>query len=218
MSVRINKFVAQATGMSRREADKAISQGRVTINGSTAVVGESLTPSDKVGLDNHALEPETLTTIILNKPAGFVCSRRGQGSQTIYDLLPSGYGHLKPVGRLDKDSSGLILLTNDGNLANQLTHPRYSKVKVYEVELNAPLQPFHHQLIADQGVRLFDGVSKFQLSKLDSARHWQVTMTEGRNRQIRRTFDSLGYKVTRLHRIQFGDYKLGQLAQGRFRP
>lgn len=214
--MRINKYVAQATGLSRRAADKAVAEGRVLINEQKASLGDTVTASDVVTLDNRPITPAVKPlTLILNKPIGYVVSRNGQGSQTIYDLLPEEYHQLKPVGRLDKDSSGLVLLTNDGELANQLTHPRYSKTKIYEISLDRPLEPLHQQMIGEFGVQLEDGPSRLKLQKLtDSGKDWQVTMTEGRNRQIRRTFAALGYTVTRLHRTQFGDYSLGKLESG----
>jgi 23S rRNA pseudouridine2605 synthase len=217
MSMRINKYVASATGLSRRAADKAITEGRVQINGKTVTPGDTVATSDKVTLDNQPITPAVnTTTLILNKPEGYVVSREGQGSKTVYELLPQEYHVLKPVGRLDKDSSGLLLMTNDGELANQLTHPRYAKTKVYEVNLDKPLEPLHQQMINDIGVQLDDGPSKLILEKLtDNGAKWRVTMQEGRNRQIRRTFQALGYEVYRLHRTNFGNYSLGDLSPGK---
>lgn len=213
--MRINKFVAQATGLSRRAADQAIDDGRVKVNGEIPTSGQDIAATDSVTLDNRILTPPTeVTTIMLNKPVGYVVSRDGQGSQTIYDLLPAEYQSLKPVGRLDKDSSGLLLLTNDGQLAQELTHPKYQKTKIYEIELDKSLQPLHHQMINNIGVQLDDGPSKLQLEKLDNDKTWRVTMAEGRNRQIRRTLAALGYEVTRLRRTQFGPYALGELQLG----
>lgn len=215
--MRINKYVALATGISRRAADAAIAEYRVGINGKTAQTGHDVTDSDTVTLDGRIITPAPKTTIMLNKPPGYVVSRDGQGSQTIYDLLPVEYDRLKPVGRLDKESSGLLLLTNDGDLANQLTHPSHQKTKVYEITLDKPLQPLHRQMISDYGIKLEDGISKLQLDRLndDDDHSWHVSMTEGRNRQIRRTFQSLGYEIKRLHRIQFGPYHLKDLPSGR---
>lgn len=210
--MRINKFVALATGISRRAADKAISDGRVKINSRPVSVGDAVGSKDVVSLDGKTITPSTTATLMINKPTGYVSSRNGQGSKTIYDLLPEQFHNLKPIGRLDKDSSGLLLLTNDGGLANQLTHPRYAKTKVYEVELNKPLQPLHQQMISDHGVVLADGSSKLSLQKLNTDTDWQITMSEGRNRQIRRTFEALGYRVIKLRRTCFGPYKLSQLA------
>lgn len=215
--MRINKYLAQATGMSRRSADAAISQGRVQVDNQLATAGMLVAETTIVTLDGQAVsQPAHTQTVMLNKPVGYVCSRAGQGGHTVYDLLPMELHHLKSVGRLDKDSSGLLLLTNDGNLANELTHPRYEKSKEYIVTLNKNLTPEHYEQITIQGVKLEDGVSKFKLAILDEYRHdlWRITMREGRNRQIRRTFAALGYSIAILHRTVFGQYHLGDLAQG----
>ena len=217
--MRINKYVALATGLSRRAADDAISWGRVTINAQIATPGSSVSEGDVVELDNRAITPAVKTSIMLNKPTGYVVSRDGQGSKTIYGLLPTKLHLLKPVGRLDKDSSGLLILTNDGDLANDLTHPSRQKVKIYHITLNTALQPLHRQMISDHGVQLDDGPSKLQLERQKEGddTSWIVTMSEGRNRQIRRTFWSLGYTVTVLHRTQFGPYNLGDLKESTYR-
>ncbi len=214
--MRINQYLARHTALSRRGADAAIAAGRVEVNDVPASIGDTVTDSDTITLDGQPISKATaVTTVLFHKPVGYVVSRKGQGSHTIYDLLPKEYQHLNPVGRLDKDSSGLLLLTNDGELAHQLTHPRYSKTKRYEVQLNKPLTPLHQQMITDRGVALDDGVSKLGLSPLDRERRiWEVLMQEGRNRQIRRTFAALDYRVTALHRTHFGAYQLGSLPLG----
>ncbi len=217
--MRLNKFIAAATGMGRRPADAAIAAGNVTVNGEAAEPGRDVSEHDTVTLHGKPLSiHQTMQTIILNKPAGHIVNRNGHGGKTIYDLLPPAYHHLKPIGRLDKDSSGLLLLTNDGQLAHELTHPGRQKIKVYEIMLDAPLAPLHRQMINDHGILLEDGISKLQLERQsdgdDTA--WIVRMHEGRNRQIRRTFAALGYTVTRLHRTQFGHYQLGNLVQSSF--
>jgi 23S rRNA pseudouridine2605 synthase len=214
--MRINKYLAQATGMSRRAADGIIDEGRVHINGTVAKAGSSVTETDSVMLDGKPAHLKQTRTIMLNKPVGYVVSRDGQGSKTIYDLLPDNFHDLKPVGRLDKDSSGLLILTNNGTLANDLTHPSKQKVKVYEIVLDQPLQPLHRQMISDYGVALEDGPSKLQLERLKEGddRAWRVSMHEGRNRQIRRTFAALGYSVEKLHRTHFGPYVLSDLRIG----
>jgi len=161
--------------------------------------------------------------LAFHKPVGYVSSRRAQGqAPTIYEILPEKYHHLKPVGRLDKDSSGIILLTNDGDFAERMTHPKYEKEKLYEVELDHDLTPLHQQMIADFGVDLPDGKSKMGLARRDEGygdgkgerREWSVTLKEGRNRQIRRTFGALGYTVVGLHRVKFGVYELAELPTG----
>lgn len=217
--IRINRFIAQSTGLSRRGADTAIEQGRVTVNGQPPQQGQTISDSDVVTLDGQPVQAtKTTTTIMLNKPVGYVVSRDGQGSRTVYDLLPAELQTLKPVGRLDKDSSGLLLLTNDGLLANELTHPSRQKTKIYEVKLDTPLAPLHRQMIAEMGVQLEDGSSKLGLDRLEEGNDyaWIVTMREGRNRQIRRTFSALGYTVKTLHRTQFGPYHVGNVARGAY--
>src|SRR3989344_6109042 len=169
--MRINKYVALANGMSRREADTAIEQGRVSINGQPPTPGQQIREEDTVTLDSLPITTAVKTqTIILNKPVGYVVSRDGQGSKTIYDLLPKEFHNLKPVGRLDKDSSGLLLLTNDGKLAHELTHPSFQKEKVYEVVLDKLLADTDRHRI-ESGVTLEDGLSKLKLERkgMDSA-------------------------------------------------
>lgn len=211
--MRLNKFLALYGNLSRRSADKAIEQGRVIVNDQPAKIGQDIAKNDQVLLDNKKINATVRTqTIILNKPVGYVCSRNGQGSRTIYDLLPIEFYDLKPAGRLDKDSSGLVLLTNDGQLANRLTHPRYGKTKTYEVKLSKELTPRDFRAITTKGISLSDGISKLKLTMIgDNAKEWKVEMTEGRNRQIRRTFAALNYNANQLHRIQFGDYRLEKL-------
>lgn len=228
--MRLNKFIATATGLSRRAADSEIANGNVLANGAVPTSGHQVILSDRIsygGKDynlSDVQDPGSKILLLLNKPAGYVVSREGQGSQTIYDIVPAEYHHLKPVGRLDKYSSGLLLLTNDGDLAQQLTHPSHQKAKIYEVTLSKPLAPLHRQMIQDHGVMLDDGPSKFELERIDattstvdgSDRSWRITMREGRNRQIRRTFLSLGYGISALHRIQFGAYRISGLAEGHY--
>lgn len=213
--MRINKYIAQATGISRRAADGYIQAGRVTVNGRTANLGDAVEATDSVQLDDRLLTAKIETvTILMNKPVGYVCSRNGQGSKTVYDLLPPQFHGLKPVGRLDKDSSGLLLLTNNGELAHQLTHPSFQKQKDYEVTLNKALTKQDQEAI-QKGVQLDDGLSKLGLK--GSQVNWHITMSEGRNRQIRRTFEALYYRITKLHRTQFGDYKLDDLEPSSYR-
>lgn len=216
--LRLNKHLALTLGISRREADDLIADGQVTIDGKTAILGSRVATTASIGVKGEPLAATpAYRYIMLHKPVGYVCSRKRQGdTPTIYELLPSDMTTLKPVGRLDKDSSGLLLLTNDGDFAHQMTHPKFHKAKEYEVALDKPLEPLHQQMIADFGVELADGHSKLGLEKLSDNRvEWRILMHEGRNRQIRRTFEALGYSVTRLHRITFGTYKLNDLEAGK---
>ncbi len=195
-----------------------IDQGQVLVNGKAAILGEQPDSDAKITVSGKEIEKSTAAQYIaLNKPIGYVCSRKQQDEHpTVYSLLPPELQKLKTVGRLDRDSSGIILLTNDGDFAHSMTHPSFFKVKIYEVELDKPLQPLHQQMISDHGIHLEDGVSKFIVEKLDG-KGYKITMKEGRNRQIRRTFDSLGYTVTKLHRIQFGNYLLSDLPPKQWR-
>jgi 23S rRNA pseudouridine2605 synthase len=217
-STRLNKYLALHLGISRREADELIEKHKVTVNDTVASLGSRVQPGDSVSVQGKVLNAQTnLRYVLFNKPVGYVCSRRAQGENpTIYDLLPSDMAVLKPVGRLDKDSSGLLLLTNDGDFAHSMTHPSFRKVKVYSVSLDKALEPLHQQMIADYGVEIGDGTSQLSLERVDDSRkNWVVTMSEGRNRQIRRTFGALGYEVTSLHRTSFGAYSLTDLQSGK---
>ncbi len=214
--MRINKFIAQATGLSRRAADQAIAEGRVKLNDQAVSVGSNALETDKVTLNGRVLRlPAQKQTILINKPVGFVCSRDGQGSRTIYDILPLELAHLKPVGRLDKDSSGVLLLTNDGDLAHRLAHPGFQKEKRYITTLDKPLE-IVDQMKVEKGIALIDGLSKLDLKPGTGPTEWQVTMHQGRNRQIRRTFQAIGYEVTALKRVQFGPYRIEQVEGRRF--
>ena len=205
--------------MSRRAADTLIAEQRIQANGVLAELGQDVHPHDQVMLDGNLIVPAANhLTVMLHKPVGYVVSRDGQGNPTIYDLLSKKYHHLKPVGRLDKDSSGLLLLTNDGQLAHALTHPSFQKEKIYEIELDKSLSA-QDKIKIKKGIKLDDGISHLKIKPHDkTGRAWRITMTEGRNRQIRRTFAALGYDVIKLHRTHFGAYELtGSLPTGAHR-
>lgn len=238
--IRLNKFLSERLGVSRREADGLISRGKIIVDGQKAILGTRIDSTSKIFYNNKLVPFETkYQYVAFNKPIGYVCSRRAQGSTpTLYDLLPTEFHKLKTVGRLDKDSSGLILLTNDGDFAFQMTHPKFRKTKVYEVELDRTLEPLHQQMISNYGVMLDDGPSQFKIIKRLADSHledhklgraplgvsekgesqvsYEVILAEGRNRQIRRTFAALGYRVTKLHRTHFGKYELGALKPGEY--
>lgn len=221
-STRLNKYLAHTTGISRREADEFIEQGKVRVDGTVVNLGAQFDPTrQSVSINGHPVSAKRpYTYLLMHKPVGYVCSRKQQGyTLTIYSILPPKYHDLKPVGRLDKDSSGLLLLTDDGDFAHQMTHPKFHKAKTYQIALDKPLTPLHRQMISDHGIILEDGPSKLQLERLKDGNdtEWIVNMHEGRNRQIRRTFFSLGYEVTRLHRTQFGTYSLGDLKPNELR-
>lgn len=219
MSMRINKWLAKNTNLSRRKADEVIAVGRVKINGAEASMGASVADNDRVSIDGREIQPviEENITVRINKPVGYVCSRRGQGSQTIYDLLPSYLHHLKPLGRLDKDSSGLLLMSTDGEFIHKLSHPSFNHEKTYVVTLGRPLNQGDEKHLKN-GVDIGDRLpSKLGLSTIDPTRTvWQVKLTEGRNRQIRRSFASVRHKVQQLHRTQFSTYTLKGLESGKY--
>lgn len=219
--IRLNKHLALQLGVSRREADHLIERGYVKVNGTVAVLGGRLHEQDEVIVDGKPVgNSADIVCLALHKPIGYVCSRSQQGDKpTIYELLPEKYHNLKTVGRLDQNSSGLILLTNDGDFAYQMTHPKFKKTKIYWARLDKELAPLHQQMISDHGILLEDGPSKLSLERLSETNRneWIITMSEGRNRQIRRTFVSLGYEVTKLHRTNFGDYALGDIKSGEYK-
>lgn len=228
-SIRLNKMLADQLQVSRREADEYIDAGRISVNDMPARLGVRVDrETDKVAIDGKAISnvPSELIYLALHKPIGYICSRRRQGdTPTIYELLPKEYHALNPVGRLDKDTSGLLLLTNDGDFAHSMTHPSFKKNKVYYATLDVKLEPLHQQMISDRGVLLDDGNSHLRLSSLADTpeqgayppNSYRVEMSEGRNRQIRRTFNALGYKVINLHRTTFGHYSLSDLIAGKTR-
>lgn len=219
--LRLNKALALSLGISRRQADDLIASGQITVNEKTATLGERFDPdNDIISQNGKKVNFKTeLEYFLLNKPVNYVSSRKKQGdAPTIYSLLPKNLHHLKSVGRLDKDSSGLLLLSNDGDFILRMTHPSFNKTKNYLITLDKPLEPLHQQMISDYGLQLEDGPSKLNLEKLtDDRKQWRVTMHEGRNRQIRRTFKSLDYTVIKLYRTNFGPYDLDGLKSGEFK-
>lgn len=217
--VRLNKYVALQTGVSRRQADDLIASRKVTVNDQVAKLGDRFKVGDIVKVNGKAVDSSIkYIYLMLNKPVGFVCSRKQQGdSQTIYAILPNKYKNLKTVGRLDKDSSGLIILTNDGDFAFRMTHPEFKKDKVYYVTLNKSLDNTDEDKINKSQVTLEDGVSHMSVViKNKDRKQWTITMHEGKNRQIRRTFRFLGYDVKKLHRVEFGEFKLNDLTSGEY--
>jgi 23S rRNA pseudouridine2605 synthase len=215
--MRLNKYLAHYSGLSRRKADEAIEDGRVDINGEKATVGQTVDDNDLVKFDGETIKPsENYTYLLFNKPFGLVTSRERQGrADTIYGALEEKYHNLKPVGRLDKETTGLLLLTDDGDYSNQLSHPSNHKQKVYQIELDKLLRKSDLDLIQGRGVELRDGKSKMKVSTTTSGKpRYEIKIAEGRNRQIRRTFEHLDYEIISLHRTEFGPYKLNKLPAG----
>lgn len=213
--MRLNQFLAKHTELSRRSADAAIEEGRITVNGQVAVVGQEVDESDKVTLDGKPLNIQETLTIMLNKPVKTICSKTQQGNvPTVYSLLPDDLQHLTYVGRLDKDTSGLLIMSNDGEIIQQITHPSHEVEKQYEVQLNTTLMSQDQQTL-QEGVQLEDGPSKLTIQ--GKGRDWTVIIHEGRNRQIRRTFEALGYEVTKLERVRVGNLELGDVPVGQYK-
>jgi 23S rRNA pseudouridine2605 synthase len=213
--MRLNQYLAKHTELSRRSADTAIADGRVIVNGKLPEVGQQFQDSDVVELDGVALKKLKTTTIMLNKPIKTICSKVQQGNvATVYSLLPEELQHLTYVGRLDKDTSGLLIMSNDGDLIQAVTHPSHQVIKQYEAQLPRVLRPQDLQAL-QAGVELKDGLSKLELS--GKGREWVIKIHEGRNRQIRRTFEALGYELDRLHRSKVGKLTLGILKTGEYK-
>ncbi len=210
--MRINKFIAQNSKLSRRQADTAIETGRVLIDFKMAKVGDNIDENAdlKITLDGESLNTtkKDSLTILINKPVGYVCSRDGQGSPSIYELIERKNHDLNIAGRLDKDSSGLVLMTNDGDLLYELTHPGNKKDKVYDVTINKSLNIEEMKKLTT-GIDIGDErPSKFKNIKRLDNNSYEVVLTEGRNRQIRRTFEALGIRVKKLHRTKIGNYDI----------
>lgn len=213
--MRINQYLAQATGVSRRQADTIVAGGRVKVNGQPIGLGYQVVDGDTVTLSGNPIHLQTQQTILFHKPVGYVTSRRKQGSTpTIYRLLPPHFHRLKPVGRLDKDSSGLILLTSDGELAQKLTHPSHQKSKRYYITTKQPLSSSQLTKL-NKGVKLEDGISKLVIQPQEKG--YEVILQEGRNRQIRRSIEAVDGRIATLHRDQLGSLTLKSVPPGQWR-
>ncbi len=222
--LRLQVYLARAGVASRRASEELIAAGRVTVNGSSVTAqGTKVMPGrDRVEVDGEAVEPEERSWVVLNKPRGYVVSRDDPyDRRTVYDLLPEHFHSLFHVGRLDRDSEGLLLLTNDGPLANRLLHPRFGTTKEYLVDVEG--RPGSRTLRAlTEGVELEDGTARAEsvkrLHQVDiDAFRLQIVMREGRRREIRRMLEALGHPVRRLRRERFGPVRLGELPPGRWR-
>jgi len=211
----LSAIVAKRSHLSRRKAGDAIKAGRVELNDNIAQIGDRFSKGDSLKLDGAALIPQDFVYIMLNKPVDYECSRTPQGGNTsVYELLSPEHQNLHHVGRLDTDSSGLLLFTNDGQLSYELTHPKFEKEKTYQIELDKPLS-IQDAKIINKGIELKDGISHMHIK--GSGKNWSVSMSEGKNRQIRRTFSRLDYEVAKLHRTTFGKYNLENLRSGKIK-
>jgi 23S rRNA pseudouridine2605 synthase len=217
--MRLNRYLAAAGIGSRRHCDELIATGRVTINGKICT-DFSAQPAerDHVKVNGRLVHAEPALTILLHKPAGFVSTRRDPNARdTIFDLLPSKLSRLFNVGRLDAQSEGLLLLTNDGDLAQHLSHPRYKIDKEYEVTLDRAWD----RMLAPKllkGILLEGKRARIERVHAVTSIRLRVVLRQGINRQIRRMFEALGYKVKRLVRVRLGNLRLDDLPRGHWRP
>ena len=216
MNTRLNKYLSINGFCSRRQADELIAAGRVKINGQLAKVGQVVEPNDRVTVDNKAVQQSVgHTYLMVNKPIGVICTSDRRAKDNVLDLVGSNQ-RLFPVGRLDVESSGLLILTDDGELTNRLTHPRYGHEKEYLVRLAEDISDADLAVLAT-GIEL-DGTKTqpADIRRIDTNR-LTITIREGRNRQIRRMCELVELKVTGLKRIRIGKVKLGNLPVGQWR-
>lgn len=223
MKQRLQKLIAAAGCCSRREAEKLIVAGRVAIDGQVASLGDRGDPSvNLITIDDKPLpRPEAHCYLLMNKPAGVVTTNKDPGGRTIVtDLLNDVPVRVFPVGRLDYNTSGLLLLTNDGELANQLAHPRHEIEKTYLVRIRGKLSRDDRQRL-ERGIELDDGMTapaRIQRVRSRGTHTWfEMVIHEGRNRQVRRMCESLGYEVSRLVRIGYDFLTLEDLPAGQYR-
>ena len=220
--VRLNKYLSNAGVCSRREADVLIQTGVIAVNSSIVTeLGFKIKPGDVVQYDGETINAETKRYVLLNKPKGFITTMDDPfGRKTVMSLVKKACRErVYPVGRLDRDTTGLLLFTNDGDMAKKLTHPRYKASKIYHVELNKPVSREDIEKLL-KGVDLEDGRTQVDVAeyvKEGSAREIGVELHSGKNRIVRRLFEALGYEVVKLDRVQFAGLTKKDLPRGMFR-
>lgn len=219
--MRINKYLALCGVASRRECDKLIAEGRVEVNGKIAELGCEIGGEDVVKVDGREVKEKKNEYYILNKPKGYICSVKDEkGRKTVLDLMPENVGRIYPVGRLDYDSEGLLILTTDGELAQHLTHPSNEVPKTYLVKIEGTITEAGLNPIRS-GIDIGGYVTKkckahiVETNKEYTKIH--VTITEGKNREIRKMFEAIGKNVTLLKRIKIGELTLRGLDRGSYR-
>ncbi|MBM7567481.1 23S rRNA pseudouridine(2604) synthase RluF [Paenibacillus sacheonensis] len=214
--MRINKFISETGYCSRREADKLVENGKVTINGVVAELGSQAELGDDVRVDGRPIgEQKGHVYIALNKPVGITSTTEAQVAGNIVDYV----GHeerIFPIGRLDKDSEGLILLTNDGDIVNRILRAEGKHEKEYIVTVDRPVTPRFLKAMSE-GVRILGSMTLPCKVQKESDRVFRITLTEGKNRQIRRMCQTFGYNVRKLRRVRIMNIQLGQLANGKWR-
>ncbi|NRA12421.1 MAG: rRNA pseudouridine synthase [Crocinitomicaceae bacterium] len=220
--VRLNKYLSNAGICSRRDADILIKTGVVTVNGkSITEMGFKVKPTDVVKYDGGSIKAQNKRYVLLNKPKGFITTMDDpQGRKTVMTLVHKACKErIYPVGRLDKDTTGLMLFTNDGDMAKKLTHPLHKASKIYQVELNKKVTSIDLKKLVE-GIKLEDGTSKFDEAKFindDDARLIGVELHSGKNQIVRRTFEALGYKIMKLDRVTFSGLTKKDLPRGMYR-
>jgi 23S rRNA pseudouridine2605 synthase len=215
--VRLAKFLAHAGVASRRKAEEIIAKGVVTVGGEVVTdPARDVDAASDVRVSGSPVGAEAREVWAVNKPAGVVSTAREPGSRRAVVDLVQTKARLYPVGRLDADSTGLLLLTNDGELANRLTHPRYEVPKTYRARLKAPISDRDLERLR-RGVRLEDGPTGAAHVKRLGDREIEITLREGRNRQVRRMLEAVGNEVVALQRVRFGLLELGGLKEGSVR-
>jgi 23S rRNA pseudouridine2605 synthase len=213
----LNAFLARAGVTSRRGADELVKAGRVTVNGKPGELNTVVGARDRVAVDGKEVARQALAYVLLNKPAGVVTTARDpQGRQTVVDLVAREGARVVPVGRLDVDTTGALLLTNDGPLAHRLAHPRYGVEKVYEADLQRDPDEAALRRLAE-GVELEDGMTAPARVRRLGSRRIELVLHEGRNRQVKRMCEAVGCRVARLHRPRYAGLELGRLAPGQWR-
>ncbi|MDP3851230.1 MAG: pseudouridine synthase [Luteolibacter sp.] len=213
---RLNKYLASCAVGSRRKCDELIKAGHVEVNGSPCInMGTRIVPGDHVRVDGKRVAPRDPVIVAFHKPRGYVCTREDElGRDTIYALLPETLRALHHVGRLDRDSEGLLILTNDGDLSQQLMHPSKSVEKEYLVTSNQAFENAHLDQFLE-GVYTPEGKLKAKAIERLSPRRIKIVLDHGAKRQIRVMFETLGYQVTKLMRVRVGGLWLGDLEPGR---
>jgi len=220
---RLNKYIASSGLCSRRKADELIENGSVMVNGKKITeLGFSVQPKDKVFVDGKIIHPVKHEYYRFYKPAGYITTADDEnGRKTIYDLIPENLHHLKPVGRLDKDSTGLIILTNDGDLINELTHPSVKVPKLYRVSINGKISQndidkMYKGIEIEPGKIAYAEVDVLDIDNTHTV--MEVMLYQGLNRQIRKMFEYLGFEVLTLKRIQHATLNLDGLKRGDIKP
>lgn len=217
--MRLNRYLAAAGIGSRRQCDELIAEGKVTVNGQVCTnFSTEPGPRDHVKVNGRLVHVEPPLSIVLHKPSGFVTTRRdAHARDTVFDLLPAKLGHLFYAGRLDAQTEGLLVLTNDGDLAQRLSHPRHKVDKEYEVTLD---RSWDNSLTPRmlRGIVLDEETARISELRVITSTRLRVVLRQGINRQIRRMFEAMGYRVKHLIRIRIGNLRLGDLPRGHWRP